>query len=588
MNRTFLILCIFILLIIPLNLVSGQNEKPGSSINIVKSIADRVINDTVFEFELFPQEEALDMQVIDFGQIFGKNASGIAYALSFVQCDKDTTIDIGICSSTPIKIWRNDQVVFQQSDRRKFIFKEIAYGLFVFQDTFKLELLSGANKILVKNESGKDEWRFLLRPLTPADQEVNSVTFSVAPFAPEINSSKWLCMGVFPITANKARLSSVDIIFPPEEKIENYYRYQNNIYTWTAPKLNYVLQLKISPDQVYKRDSYLEWHYANGTTMMGILALANHTSETKYLDFVKQFCDFTIDHYDYFRWQYEKLLAMRGTNHRLFRLTMLDDSSAPALIVAEYYLQDPREKYLKIINLITDYIQNKQVRLDDGTFCRPEPEPQTIWADDLFMSVPFLLRIAKITGDKLYFDDIARQVIQFAEKLVDYKQNLFYHGWNNTTRQHSVGKWGRANGWMMWAISEALLHLPKEHKDYQKILNIYQNHIAGLINYQNQNGMWHQVLDHPESYEETSCTAMFVVGLARGIRNGWIDKKYREHTLKAWKSLTTKIENGIVFGICRGTGIGNNLDFYFNRGTFPNDPRGLGAVMVAGIEVSGL
>ena len=120
------------------------------------------------------------------------------------------------------------------------------------------------------------------------------------------------------------------------------------------------------------------------------------------------------------------------------------------------------------------------------------------------------------------------------------------------------------------------------------LLNIYKNHIEGLIKYQDRSGMWHQVLNHPESYEESSCTAMFILGIARGINNGWLNKSYSEYALKGWNALSKKIDNGIVHGICRGTGMGDNLEFYFNRPTLDNDPRGLGAVITAGIEISKL
>ena len=101
--------------------------------------------------------------------------------------------------------------------------------------------------------------------------------------------------------------------------------------------------------------------------------------------------------------------------------------------------------------------------------------------------------------------------------------------------------------------------------------------------------MWHQVLDHPESYEESSCTAMFVLGMARGVQNGWLADDFRTMAIRGWQALEKKIdEDGTVHGICRGTGIGYDLDFYFNRDTFDHDPRGLGAVMTAGLEVAKL
>jgi rhamnogalacturonyl hydrolase YesR len=185
-----------------------------------------------------------------------------------------------------------------------------------------------------------------------------------------------------------------------------------------------------------------------------------------------------------------------------------------------------------------------------------------------------------------YSGDAARQILLFYKRLFDQDAGLCHHGWFNLTREPSVAFWGRANGWMVWAVAEALLHLPVDHQDYPGVLDIFQNHIQGLGRYQDDSGMWHQVLDHPESFEETSCTAMFVLAMARGVRNGWIDRDYRDRALRGWEALKSRIDDdGTVHGICRGTGIGYDLDFYFSRQTFDHDPRGLGAVLVAGTEI---
>ncbi len=73
---------------------------------------------------------------------------------------------------------------------------------------------------------------------------------------------------------------------------------------------------------------------------------------------------------------------------------------------------------------MVNYDFNEQPRLKDGTLCRPEPEKWTVWADDLFMSVPLFLRMGKITGDKKYFDDAAKQIINFNQLLFDKKRTL--------------------------------------------------------------------------------------------------------------------------------------------------------------------
>ena len=97
--------------------------------------------------------------------------------------------------------------------------------------------------------------------------------------------------------------------------------------------------------------------------------------------------------------------------------------------------------------------------------------------------------------------------------------------------------------------------------------------------------MWHQILNDPNTFEETSCTAMFIIGLSRGLRNGWLDKSYSENLFRAWDGLTKNIDNGIVKNITRGTGVSDDKNYYATRERFDNDPRGLGAVLTACAEM---
>ncbi|MGW8314847.1 MAG: glycoside hydrolase family 88/105 protein, partial [Bacteroidales bacterium] len=290
---------------------------------------------------------------------------------------------------------------------------------------------------------------------------------------------------------------------------------------------------------------------------------------------------------DYFRWQYEVLHALRGSFYRMFRMTMLDDSGGPALPFAELQRMDVTDRdHLDLLSRVTEYVLKGQERLADGTFCRPEPEASTVWADDLFMSVPFLLRMAEVTGLDSLYDEVAHQILRFNHYLADPETGLYFHGWYDRRKEHAPVRWGRANGWVVWATSEALLHMPVGHPAYPAILELYRSHMEALGDYQDPSGMWHQVLDHPETFLETSCTAMFTLGMARGVRMGWLEESYREKALRGWQALQEKIgPDGTVSDICRGTGIGDSVEFYENRARFDHDPRGLGAMLTAGCEI---
>ncbi|MGC9344289.1 MAG: glycoside hydrolase family 88/105 protein, partial [Bacteroidales bacterium] len=178
------------------------------------------------------------------------------------------------------------------------------------------------------------------------------------------------------------------------------------------------------------------------------------------------------------------------------------------------------------------------------------------------------------------------QIISFNSYLFDEDMGLYKHGWFSPANEASIAFWARANGWVIWGIAEALEYMPEEHESYEEILRIFREHMEGIVAFQDNSGLWHQVLDKPESYLETSASAMFVIGLSRGLRNGWLDESFSQYALKGWKGLESRIsEDGIVQGICRGTAIGHSLEFYYERATFANDPRGLGAFMQAAIEV---
>jgi len=65
--------------------------------------------------------------------------------------------------------------------------------------------------------------------------------------------------------------------------------------------------------------------------------------------------------------------------------------------------------------------------------------------------------------------------------------------------------------------------LPENHPRRPAVLALYRDHVRGLAALQDGAGLWHQLLDRPDSYLETSASAMYVYSIARGINRGWID-----------------------------------------------------------------
>lgn len=234
------------------------------------------------------------------------------------------------------------------------------------------------------------------------------------------------------------------------------------------------------------------------------------------------------------------------------------------------------------------WVSTRQFRLADGTFARNQPLPNTMWVDDLYMSVPCLAQMALRTGDSRYFDDAAKQILQFHSRMFVPGKNLWMHGWVQEMSPRPEFHWGRGNGWALMATAELLSVLPKNHPDRARLVDIFKAHAAGLRRVQAPSGLWHQLLDRPDSYEETSSSAMFVFAMARGVNLGWLAREaYAPVVLRGWNGLATKVNSlGQVEGTCIGTGLGWDDTFYLNRPTDVNATLGYGPVFLAGAEVT--
>ncbi len=331
---------------------------------------------------------------------------------------------------------------------------------------------------------------------------------------------------------------------------------------------------------------YTTWHYWNGLLNLSFLSLSEFTGDKKYASQVEKFFEFAFTNRDYFSDRIGKVDKWSSPFAQSLVFEELDDCGALGASLVQFNETHPQKNYQQYIDSAANHIMKDQQRLVDGTLVRGGPHKYTLWGDDLFMSVPFMARMGAVTGDQQYFNDAAHQVIQFKKYLFNDNKGLYYHCYYSDNHQNGVALWGRCNGWIIMAQVELLKYLPVDHPDRNTLLSILQNQVINLSRYQDKSGLWHQLLDKNDSYLETSASAMFVYGIAKAINNGWLDKRYASIALQGWKGLKTKIrDDGQVEGICAGTWIQDDLLFYYNRPTPLQDIHGLGAIIMAGVEV---
>ena len=266
----------------------------------------------------------------------------------------------------------------------------------------------------------------------------------------------------------------------------------------------------------------------------------------------------------------------------------LDDAGAMCAAFIKAELAGLGDKKLRPwIDNYVQYVSSGQFRLEDGTLARNRPLPNSLWLDDLYMSVPCLAQAGKLTGDRRYYDDAAKQILQFSERMFVKDKGLYMHAWVQGMQHHPAFHWARANGWAIMAAVELLEVLPEDHPARPRILELYREHAAGLVAAQGHAGRWHQLLDRRESYEETSASAMFVFAIAHGINRGWLDGlAFGPAVSLGWNAVAAKVNaKGQVEGTCVGTGVGWDPMFYMYRPVHVLAAHGYGPVLLAGAEM---
>jgi unsaturated rhamnogalacturonyl hydrolase len=333
----------------------------------------------------------------------------------------------------------------------------------------------------------------------------------------------------------------------------------------------------------FRLNSY-EW----GVTYSGMLLAAETSGDQRYSDYVKKRFAFMAQWVPAIRKKVEQ-----GTvkGNYVFRQTIepraLDDAGAMCAAMIKATRAGLNNELRPIINNYIGFISTKEFRLSDGTLARNRPQKNTIWLDDLYMSVPALAQMGKLTGQTKYYDDAVKQIRQFAQRMFNKEKGLYMHGWVQDMNPHPAFYWGRANGWAIMATVELLDVLPENHPGRAFVLEQLRAHAKGLAACQSGSGFWHQLLDRTDSYLETSATAIYAYCIAHACNKGWLDPvAYAPMAMLAWNAVSTKINaTGQVEGTCVGTGMAFDPAFYYHRPVNVYAAHGYGCVLLAGAEM---
>jgi unsaturated rhamnogalacturonyl hydrolase len=332
------------------------------------------------------------------------------------------------------------------------------------------------------------------------------------------------------------------------------------------------------------------WGYAKSLYLYGEYLVWRRTGDKRYLQYIKDWIDYHVDNEgNVFNTDNEgKTIAITFTNL---------DSMLPGNLLLLLHKETHEAKY----KLAADRIRKKfdtYKRTNEGGFWHAESKNREwqLWADGVFMSMPFLVRYGKLYGDDSYANDEAtKQLIIYASHLNDPKTGLMFHAydesgastWAEPTTKHSAEFWCRAIGWFGMTLVEVLEILPRNHPKRPQLIAQVRQLARAYANFQDKDtGLWYQVVNKgqmPGNWLETSSSSMYTYMISMAVKRGYIDKSYLKTARKGYQGVLTKISLDAgqtnLSDICEGTNV-SDLAYYFARKRNVNDFHGLGAFLI--------
>lgn len=337
------------------------------------------------------------------------------------------------------------------------------------------------------------------------------------------------------------------------------------------------------------------WGYTHGLVVKSMLEEWKHTGDSSYYAYAKIYADSLID--------------SDGHIKTMKYLSFNIDNINAGKILFDFYAQTGDARYKIAMDTLRKQM-TEHPRTSEGGFWHKLKYSHQMWLDGIFMAAPYMTQYGSVFHEPELFDESVNQILLIARKTYDPATGLYYHGWDESREQRwanpktgcSPNFWSRSIGWYAAAIVDVLDYLPQETAGRDSVLSILQNLSNTLIKYQDpDSGTWYQVTDQGKrkgNYPESSATALFIYTLAKSINKGYIGKEYSAPVKKAFDGMLhsfirpEKDSTYTITNCCAVAGLGGDskkyrdgsFEYYISEPVIENDPKSVGAFILAAIE----
>lgn len=346
-----------------------------------------------------------------------------------------------------------------------------------------------------------------------------------------------------------------------------------------------------------KYSDYKEyWNYEDGCTLIGTELLYKATGDNKYFNFIKEYMDRRV-----------------GAEGKIATLNISEfniDAINSGRALFNVYKETGDERYRRAIEEVM-YQLVVHPRTKEGNFWHKGRYPYQVWLDGLYMAQPFYAMYAKEFGGEENLNDILNQFKNVKKYMYSEKKGLYYHGYDETRRMNwadgetgaSPNFWARSIGWYAMALVDVIEVLDDTTHHRAELVELFEETIAGVMRYQDESGLWYQVMTYEEregNYLETSATLMFAYSILKGVRLGVISESYREAGVKAFNATVERFmpetDSGTALtGICIMAGLNGivpfngdrngSYEYYISEEVGQDDPKGVGPLFMAYSEM---
>lgn len=341
--------------------------------------------------------------------------------------------------------------------------------------------------------------------------------------------------------------------------------------------------------------SNTKWSYDMGVVLKGFEGLWLNTGNADYFKAIQKKMDYFIKEDGTIK-NYEK---------DDYNIDMVNNGKLVMLL----YRVTGKEKYKKAADLLRSQLYTHP-RTNEGGFWHKKIYTNQMWLDGLYMGEPFYAEYAMVFHQDTAFNDIANQFIWMEKHARDPKTGLIYHAWDESKQQKWANKvtgtssffWARAMGWYADALVDVLDNFPARHPKRKALVDILNRLVNAVEKQQDKNtGLWYDIMayDGPgkeKNYFEASASCQFTYAIAKGVRKGYLPAAKIAIAQKAYAGILKqfiKEENGQtnLGGTVKVSGLGGNpyrdgsFEYYMSEPVIVNDPKGMGAFLLASNEM---